>query len=142
MINGFNYIVCVFLLNTPSCDTVFKYISSKDTINIYSEDIIKIDSIGICQFHFYLSEGTKEKMQSIENEAGNLFFYTEVGRWETVKPLNFYAQEIPLGYSVMLSRSESYIHQEGYIDMTIRIPPWKDVQQPKDKKKKTRKQKN
>lgn len=131
-------IIFVFLSNSPSCDTVFKYVSSTDTVFLYSEDIIKIDSIGACQFHFYLSEISKLKIQSTENETGTgeLYYNTGVGGWVAVSLLNFYEQEIPLGYSVVLSKTGSYIDRKGrFIDedgcirMNIRIPPWGNMNQ-------------
>ncbi len=132
MIKLLGCIVLAFLSKSPSCDTVFKYISLQDTTCIYEEDITKIDSIGACQFHFHLSEISRLNMQSKEKGTVELLYNTGIGGWVTVTPLNFHAQEIPLGYSVILTESESYtdnegciIDEDGCIRMNIRIIPWK-----------------
>lgn len=123
----FTQIFLVYLfLNNAKTDTLFKYISTKDTVYVYSDDVLKTQ---VYQENcvYRLSEDAISRMNNIVDKAGTMFLWLEnCKKYIILKQIDWWIDYLPDGYHILMFDG-SFVHNEGYINIGYIgcPPPWR-----------------
>lgn len=104
-----------------SSDTVFKYVSTKDTIYVFGSDIQKSTLYNRFQ-NFFLTKEKLNVLKSIEDRSGTLFFRAPNGEeYIPLQPIDVWKSYIPDGWYVW-TYDGSFFREDGFIGVG-----WSDI---------------
>ena len=115
------FICCLFLNTEKDSIPIFFYLSSQDTIHIFSSDILdktesKTNTV------FQLSDDAVRRVSTINDMNGRFYYYLENDKiWVYVQPIDYYAEYIPYGYH-LLTYNGTFLIENHYINIGFRLP--------------------
>jgi hypothetical protein len=115
-------IFCLFFNIEKDSVPVFKYLSSQDTILIFSSDILEVSEFKTNTV-YCLSDEAVKKVCAINDMNGSFYYYSINDKiWAYVQQIDYYAEYIPYGYHVT-TYSGSFLMDNHCIDLGRRVPP-------------------
>lgn len=118
----FTFILCLFTNADKDSVPIFKYLSTQDTILLFSSDF-EDRTVHEMNTVYYLSDDAIKRLNNAKDKKGSLYYYLESDKlWVYVQQVDYYSEYIPFGFHVITSNKTFLIGNE-YIDLGHRIPP-------------------
>lgn len=118
------YVMIFCLLFNVEKDSVpvFKYLSSQDTILIFSSDILEVSEFKTNTL-YCLSDDAVKKVCAITDMNGSFYYYSKKNKiWVYVQQIDYYAEYIPYGFHVT-TYSGTFLIDSHCINLGRRVPP-------------------
>lgn len=107
----------VISVTTFSNDSLFKYISSKDTVIICSNEIVQISkNPDQWEWNYQLSTQKRDELQNAQSDSGMFFLYCPSSKkWIMLQQMRWQDSAIPSWWFVELSRTNKIVDENGVI---------------------------